>query len=112
VTKAQRGIVGERILGAPALAIEVLSPHHSGRDRRHKLDLYGESGVAEYWIVDPREHQIDFLINTGNRFEIQPQRDNHYASPRHPELVFDIAAFWAEVDRQLGDDANEGGGTS
>jgi Uma2 family endonuclease len=112
VTKAQRGIVHERILGAPALAIEVLSPHHSGRDRRHKLDLYGEFGVAEYWIVDPRERQIDFLINTGNRFEIQPQRDNRYASPRHPELVFEIAAFWAEVDRQLGDEPGDGAGVA
>jgi Uma2 family endonuclease len=110
VTKAQRGIVGDRILGAPALAIEVVSPHHSRRDRNDKLALYSEHGVAEYWIVDPRERQIDFFINTGGKFEVQPPRDDRYASPRHPELVFDIAAFWAEVERQLADDAGAGSG--
>jgi Uma2 family endonuclease len=101
VTKSRRGIIEERIQGAPDLAIEVLSPHHVRRDRSDKLSLYAEFGVAEYWIVDPRERQIDFLINTGGKFELQLQRDDRYASPRHAELSFDIAEFWTEVDRQL-----------
>jgi Uma2 family endonuclease len=103
VTKSRRGIIGDRINGSPDLAIEILSPHHIRRDRTDKVALYAESGVSEYWIVDPRERQFDFLVNRGGRFEVQPQRDDRYSSPVMPELVIDLAAFWGEVDRQLDD---------
>ncbi len=103
LTKGRRTIVGDKINGPPDLAIEILSPHHMRRDRTDKLALYAEFGVAEYWIVDPHERQFDFLINRNGRFEVQPQRDDRYASPIMPELVLDIAAFWGEVDRQLDD---------
>ena len=37
--------------GPPALAVEVMSD--PGRDRRLKRNLYGRTGVEEYWLVDP-----------------------------------------------------------
>jgi len=40
-------------LGAPDLVVEILSPGNSSREMRLKKDLYAESGVGEYWIVDP-----------------------------------------------------------
>jgi Uma2 family endonuclease len=104
VTKGRRAIIGDRINGPPDLVIEILSPHHMRRDRSDKLALYAEFGVAEYWIVDPRERQFDFLVNRNGRFEVQPQKDDRYPSSVMPELVIDLAAFWGEVDRQLGDD--------
>jgi Uma2 family endonuclease len=111
--KGGRGKIKRHLMAAPDLAIEVVPDSNARRDRVDKLALYGEFGVAEYWIVDPRERQIDFLINTGGKFEIQPPRDDRYASPRHPELVFDIAAFWGEVDRQLGEEPpNEAGASA
>lgn len=103
VTKGRRAIIGDKINGSPDLAVEILSPHHMRRDRSDKLALYAEFGVAEYWIVDPRERLFEFLVNRGGRFEVQPQRDDRYASPVMPELVIDLAAFWGEVDRQLDD---------
>ena len=45
--------------GAPALVIEVLSPFHPERDRFVKMWRYAQSGVAEYWIVDPEARSIE-----------------------------------------------------
>jgi len=39
--------------GTPTLVIEVLSPSSRSKDHITKLDLYKESGIKEYWIVDP-----------------------------------------------------------
>jgi Uma2 family endonuclease len=48
------------LLGAPDLAIEVLSAgtENEKRDREIKLKLYSNRGVLEYWIADWRAKQI------------------------------------------------------
>ena len=48
------------LLGAPDLAIEVLSAgtENERRDREVKLKLYSSRGVLEYWIADWRAKQI------------------------------------------------------
>ncbi|MBR1750340.1 MAG: Uma2 family endonuclease [Ruminococcus sp.] len=43
----------ERINGAPDLVIEVVSSNRSD-DYVRKLVLYKDSGVREYWIIDPK----------------------------------------------------------
>ena len=101
VLQEHRAIIKERIVGAPDLVVEVLSPRNSRRDRVDKLNLYAQHGVAEYWIVDPAERQFDFLINRNGKFEVQPQQDNRYESPVCPELRIDLAEFWQSVDEQL-----------
>ena len=44
---------GEKVRGAPDLAVEILSPSSAAKDRGVKRDLYGRYGVTEYWLVDP-----------------------------------------------------------
>jgi len=44
--------------GAPALAIEVLSPSSRKMDRDLKRRVYDRFGVQEYWIVDPDREAI------------------------------------------------------
>ena len=39
--------------GAPDLIVEILSPKNSKHDVDTKFNLYLESGVKEYWIVEP-----------------------------------------------------------
>jgi len=86
------------LAGIPDLAIEVLSPSGVRRDRNLKLRLYAETGVPEYWIVDPGERQIDFLIQRGGHFEVVTPEDDLYRSPRLPEIVLDLAELWHQVD--------------
>ena len=56
-----------RIMGAPDMVMEVLSPSSLGKDRVVKLNKYGEKGVREYWIVDPfkKEIHVFFINNKG-----------------------------------------------
>lgn len=42
----------KRMIGAPDLAIEILSPSNSETYRNAKLIKYRDSGVREYWMVD------------------------------------------------------------
>lgn len=39
--------------GIPRLVVEVLSPGNTVKEMFTKLDLYRDSGVEEYWILDP-----------------------------------------------------------
>ncbi|MCH1626048.1 Uma2 family endonuclease [Ferdinandcohnia quinoae] len=45
-------------VGAPDFIIEILSPSNKSHDMITKLNLYMNSGVKEYWIVDPMENYI------------------------------------------------------
>ena len=44
--------------GVPSLIVEVLSPTTKGKDLVTKLNLYMESGVLEYWIIDLENEKI------------------------------------------------------
>jgi len=39
--------------GAPDWVIEILSPGNTPREMREKYQLYEESGVREYWVIEP-----------------------------------------------------------
>jgi len=100
VSAARRGIVGERIEGAPDLLVEVLSPRTSRRDRNEKLALYAGAGVREYWLPDLAERQISFLVNEGGRFVVIIPEGATYRSPVLPEIELDVESFWQELDRR------------
>lgn len=50
--------IGRRFLGAPDLAVEVLSPSTAAKDMGIKLKKYLEAGVREYWMVNYEEGYI------------------------------------------------------
>jgi len=56
-------------IGAPDLIVEVLSPSTADKDWKIKFDLYEESGVGEYWIVDPKEKMVHiFLLQSNGKY--------------------------------------------
>ncbi len=60
IEKSRYSIIQEkRIVGAPDLVVEVISPSTAYIDLKYKKDLYENSGVKEYWIVDPQDHSIE-----------------------------------------------------
>ena len=101
VAAGRRHIVGDRVQGPPDLVIEILSEGAERRDTVTKLDLYAKYGVAEYWIVDPRAQTIEFLLLDAGRYVVHTGLDNRYRSPRLPEIEFDLAAFWREVNVRM-----------
>jgi Uma2 family endonuclease len=57
-------------LGAPDLVIEILSIGNSKRDLQIKYELYEESGVKEYWIVDPvYQTAQQFVLGENDKFQ-------------------------------------------
>ncbi len=40
-------------IGAPDLIVEILSPSNNKKELRHKYEVYLESGVREYWVLQP-----------------------------------------------------------
>ena len=45
--------------GAPDLAVEIISPSNSFKDRNQKKRLYEKFGVKEYWIIDPADRTLE-----------------------------------------------------
>lgn len=54
-------ISGERVVGAPELVVEIVSPgkENARRDREVKRQVYGRHGVKEYWIADPERRTLE-----------------------------------------------------
>lgn len=46
------------VWGAPDLVVEVLSPSTRSKDMHRKWTKYRDSGVREYWIVDPKNKKV------------------------------------------------------
>jgi Uma2 family endonuclease len=53
----------------PDLIVEVLSPSTRHRDLGEKRRSYEESGVREYWIVDPHAQSITVHVARDGRFD-------------------------------------------
>ncbi|CAN5579176.1 Uma2 family endonuclease [soil metagenome] len=49
-------------LGAPDWIIEIISPRTAKNDFNEKFNLYQESGVREYWIVQPKEKAVNVYV--------------------------------------------------
>ncbi len=82
--------------GAPALAIEVLSPSSHRHDRVRKLRLYARAGVREYWLVQPYPAIIEVLQLTGEHYQIAGAYTDMETlhSPAFPDLALDLATVF------------------
>ena len=57
--------------GAPDWIIEIVSPSNSSHDYILKLNLYANTGVREYWIVDPYKERIFVYHLEQDHFEVE-----------------------------------------
>lgn len=89
VLKERLSIVQEtNISGAPDLVVEILSPSTAKYDRKEKSQLYYDSGVQEYWLVDPSLQLIEVYERgekNWNRSGIYDEEDT-LVSPLLPGL--------------------------
>jgi Uma2 family endonuclease len=74
----------DRIVGAPDLCVEILSPGTERVDRVRKLDLYARSGVAHYWIVDPGARTIEEYVLHGDVY--RARSITGYEEPFRPAM--------------------------
>lgn len=59
-----------------------------------KMRLYAESGVAEYWLVDPESETFEFLENKPDGLRVRLPEGGIYRSAMTPGVELDLEAFW------------------
>ena len=59
---------GKSCVGAPDLAIEILSPSSEGHDMVVKFNTYLRAGVREYWIVNPGGKTVSVYVLENGRY--------------------------------------------
>lgn len=95
--KRKPELLQARIMGAPDLVIEILSPSTALYDLRQKKDNYERFGVKEYLIVDPVSHNADLYVLIDEEFQLhQKQKQNGTISlTTLPGLQIDLQKLFA-----------------
>lgn len=67
----ERKKIGEmRILGAPDMVIEIVSPSNWKVDVIEKKDKYEKASVREYWMIFPKEQRVVvYLFDRGEKIK-------------------------------------------
>ena len=55
-------------IGAPDIAVEVLSPSNNKKELKNKYEAYEEAGVKEYWVVLPYEKTMLIYTLVNGKF--------------------------------------------
>jgi Uma2 family endonuclease len=86
-------------IGAPDLAVEILSPSSSMRDLNEKFALYERSGVREYWIVHPHEQTVTVFVLEKGRFVHTGLYSNFTKIRLHvlPDFVLDLSEVFEDL---------------
>jgi Uma2 family endonuclease len=88
--------------GAPDLIVEVLSPSTARIDKVQKFQLYEQSSVREYWIVDPHAESVEvwFSVNQTLAYHGNFPRDTHYVSPILGANI-EVARFFRPISERI-----------
>lgn len=79
--------------GAPDLIIEILSPGNSKKEMREKYEVYQETGVREYWLVNPTDKTVLVYVRSevGQFVGLQPMTEDQEARAAiFPDLKIDL----------------------
>lgn len=97
VLNERSAIVGAAMIeGAPDLLVEIASPSSRARDRGRKLALYAETGVREYWFVDPQSRSVTVHAEpAGDRYQRVERAEDVARSVVVPGLSVDLASLFA-----------------
>lgn len=85
VVGARENFSEQALVGAPMLAVEVLSPRTRHFDLHLKRAAFAEAGCPNYWVVDPDEPRVRcWVLDSGEYLEIASVADNDTADLVHP----------------------------
>jgi Uma2 family endonuclease len=83
------------------LAVEVVSPESTIRDRRDKAEIYAAEGIATYWVIDPLAPQItfsEFLLGDDGRYHRNLETDGLVTIDRPWETTLDLPEWTRRRD--------------
>ncbi len=98
VSRQRSGILGDKVYGAPDIIVEIFSPAGELFDRTEKAAFYAQSGVREYWLVDPASETIEVrrLEPSGQEVLGVYRRGDTVRSKVLPELLLQVDTAFAE----------------
>lgn len=80
--------------GAPDWIIEIISPGNASHDYVTKLNLYAETGVREYWIVDPMKKKIFVYHLENSHFDVETYTfEDRIKAGIYDDLEIDFPSF-------------------
>ena len=97
VAAGKAAIITERAIeGPPDLAVEILSPWSTHRDRVAKAALYARYGIRQYWVVDPdaRILEVYELEGAGYRLVGRHESAAIVRTALLPDLEIDLGGVW------------------
>jgi Uma2 family endonuclease len=95
VAKDRCGLIHKTYLdGAADLVVEVISTESRGRDTLDKREEYEQSGVREYWLVDPERHELTVFHRKGRRFIEERLVRGRFESALLPGLWLEVDWLW------------------
>ena len=83
----------DRYTGIPTLVIEIISHSSTRMDLVRKLDLYMQTGVKEYWIVEPEGKLVSVFILQNDLRYGRPEtytEDDEIKISIFPDLIVDL----------------------
>ena len=93
-------ISGERLVAAPDIVIEILSPgrENVSRDRVAKRQLYAKHVVNEYWIVDSENRAVEIYRLSSERLELAAmlKDQDEITSPLLPGFICPLASVFKQ----------------
>jgi Uma2 family endonuclease len=87
--------------GGPDWVIEIVSPSSASRDYMRKPAVYSDTGVKEYWIIDPHNEIIN-IYNFGDEVYHPTQYgfDEQVKVGIYEDLIIDFSEFALDSDEQ------------
>ena len=87
----------KRIVGAPDLVVEIISPSNVATDSIIKRQTYERAGVPEYWLVDPNQETVEVFALENDAYISQGvfKGEQTISSRIVPDLTVHVARFFA-----------------
>lgn len=93
-------ISGIRLVAAPDIVIEILSPgqENVARDRIAKRQLYAKHGVNECWILDSENRAVDIYRLYAGRLELTAtlKDEDRITSPLLPDFACQVSPVFRQ----------------
>ncbi|MFN0057892.1 MAG: Uma2 family endonuclease [Planctomycetota bacterium] len=83
-----------RVIGAPDLIVEIISPSTKRYDLREKSPRYAACGVTEFLVVDPATHNVDQYRLHDGAYVHAGRYETTISLASFPGVTIDLAAVW------------------
>jgi len=79
-------------IGAPDIVIEILSDGNNKKELKFKFDVYEESGIKEYWIINPMGQTVTInkLVNGNYQTSRLLTTGDDIITPILPEFILKL----------------------